>query len=177
MIDVVSKETRSRMMAGIRGKDTRPELTLRRSLHALGFRYRLHTKGVRGKPDLILPKYKTAVFVHGCFWHRHRGCRYATTPSTRPEFWISKFEANVARDEAVRLTLLDTGWRVATVWECALRTEVSLTTARDILVAWLQNGGRELEIGLVDIGMVTPSKRHAAGEQHNQSCSDSERHQ
>ncbi|WP_319966789.1 very short patch repair endonuclease [Asaia bogorensis] len=147
MIEVVSKATRSRMIAGIRGKDTKPELTLRQSLHALGSRYRLHAKGVRGKPDLILPKYKTTIFVHGCFWHYHRGCRYATTPSTRPKFWISKFEANVARDKAVRLTLLKKGWRVATVKECALGTEVSLTTARGVLIAWRRNGGRELEIG------------------------------
>lgn len=162
MTDVVDSQTRSRMMAGIRGKDTKPELALRRSLHALGFRYRLHAKGLPGRPDLVLPKYKAIILVHGCFWHRHRGCRYTTTPSTRPEFWTTKFEANMARDEAVRSALLEAGWRVATVWECALRAEASAVAARDILVAWLQGTGLGLEIGEVDIEIVTPPRRHAA---------------
>lgn len=156
MTDIVDSQTRSRMMAGIRGKDTKPELALRRSLHALGFRYRLHAKGIHGRPDLVLPKHKAVIFVHGCFWHRHRGCRYTTTPSTRPEFWTAKFEANMARDEAVRSALLEAGWRVATVWECALRTEASVAAARDILVAWLQGTGLGLEIGEVDIQISAP---------------------
>lgn len=147
MTDIVDSQTRSRMMAGIRGKDTKPELALRRSLHALGFRYRLHVKGILGKPDLVLPKYKAVIFVHGCFWHRHRGCRYASTPATRPAFWAAKFEANVARDEAVREALLRSEWRVATVWECALRTETGLAAARAILSDWLQGGSTTIEVG------------------------------
>lgn len=151
MTDIVDSRTRSRMMAGIRGKDTRPELALRRSLHALGYRYRLHAKGVPGKPDLLLPRYKAAVFVHGCFWHRHQGCRFATTPSTRVEFWAAKFEANASRDQAVQSALLLAGWRVATVWECALRTDSNAASARDILSAWLQGDGAELDLGEKDI--------------------------
>ncbi len=152
MTDIVDSQTRSRMMAGIRGKDTKPELALRQSLHALGFRYRLHAKGIPGKPDLVLPKYKTVIFVHGCFWHRHPGCRYASTPTTRTEFWESKFSANVARDSAVRSALLLAGWRVATIWECALRTEAGVAVVRDVVSGWLQGDGRELEVGEMDIG-------------------------
>src|SRR3546814_4200196 len=92
------RSTRSRMMAGIRGKDTGPEVTLRRAMHARGFRYRLHVRSMPGRPDLVFPRYKAVVFVHGCFWHRHEGCRYATSPATRSEFWAEKFATNLARD-------------------------------------------------------------------------------
>jgi DNA mismatch endonuclease (patch repair protein) len=119
--DITDQQTRSRKMAGIRGKDTKPELALRRALHARGFRLRLHLNAVHGRPDLVLPKYRAVVFVHGCFWHRRESCRYTITPSTRQKFWQGKFAANVARDAAVRGKLLKDGWRVATVWECALR--------------------------------------------------------
>lgn len=101
MVDIVDAETRSRMMAGIKGKNTKPELAVRLALHARGFRYRLHSKKVHGRPDLVLPKHRAVIFVHGCFWHRHEGCRYATNPSTRTAFWQAKFEANVAQDSAV----------------------------------------------------------------------------
>ena len=121
MADVVTPEVRSRMMSGIRGKDTKPEMLLRRSLHALGLRYRLHVADLPGKPDLVFPRFKAVVFVNGCFWHRHAGCRYATTPATRRDFWERKFAANVARDEANQHRLLENGWRVLIVWECALK--------------------------------------------------------
>ncbi len=147
MTDIVDSQTRSRMMAGIRGENTKPELALRRSLHALGFRYRLHAKGVPGKPDIVMPKYQAAIFVHGCFWHHHAGCRYATVPSTRPEFWSAKFDANVARDGAVRSALLERGWRVATVWECALRTEIGTVSAGDLVARWLACGDALIEVG------------------------------
>ena len=147
MTDIVDQQTRSRMMAGIKGKNTKPELALRRALHARGFRFRLHSKKVHGRPDLVLPKYRAVVFVHGCFWHRHTGCRYTTTPSTRPDFWQAKFEANVARDNAVRSKLLDDGWRVATVWECALRKQEPVNAAVDHLSVWLRAGDRSIEIG------------------------------
>lgn len=146
MTDIVDKQTRSRMMAGIRGENTKPELALRRELHGRGLRYRLHAKGMPGRPDLVFPKFKAAVLVHGCFWHRHIGCRYATTPSTRPTFWQSKFEANVARDDVVRAALLEAGWRVATVWECALRKPYQVTTAAELLIEWLRSGGTLLEM-------------------------------
>lgn len=147
MTDIVDQQTRSRMMAGIRGKDTKPELALRRALHARGFRFRLHSKAVHGRPDLVLPKYRAVVFVHGCFWHRHEGCRYTTTPSTRQEFWQAKFTANVARDAAVRGKLLKDGWRVATVWECALRKPDQIVASIDSLSAWLRSEEDHIEIG------------------------------
>ncbi len=151
MTDIVDKQTRSRMMAGIKGKDTKPELVLRRALHARGFRYRLHSKNVPGRPDLVFPKHHAIVFVHGCFWHRHEGCRYTTTPSTRPEFWQAKFDANVIRDAAIRDQLIETGWRVATVWECSLRKTDQLATTVELLSTWLLSDSRQLEIGEKDI--------------------------
>jgi DNA mismatch endonuclease (patch repair protein) len=155
------------MMAGIRGKNTKPELALRRILHARGFRFRLHSKKVQGQPDLILPKYRAVVFVHGCFWHRHQGCRYTTSPSTRHEFWQAKFDANVARDSAVRATLLEGGWRVATVWECALRKPESSELAANLLAAWLREDTAELEIGETDaVAEVDPQVRELGPRYH-----------
>lgn len=150
MTDIVDSQTRSRMMAGIRGKDTKPELTLRRSLHALGFRYRLHVRGIPGKPDLVLPKHRAVIFVNGCFWHRHPDCRYASTPSKRAEFWASKFAANVARDNAVRSTLLQDGWRVATIWECAMRSKAGAAAAGRVVSEWLYGADRELDLGEIN---------------------------
>jgi len=121
MTDVVSPTVRSRMMAGIRGKNTRPEMRLRRFLHGKGFRYRLHQGDLPGSPDLLLPRYRTAIFVHGCFWHRHPGCRLTTTPATNQEFWADKFAANVARDHAAVRKLLSDEWNVIIIWECGLK--------------------------------------------------------
>lgn len=151
MTDIVDQQTRSRMMSGIRGKNTKPELALRRALHARGFRFRLHSDKVHGRPDLVLSKHRAVVFVHGCFWHRHEGCRYATVPATRPEFWRAKFDANTARDSAVRTRLLEDGWRVATVWECALRKPEQVSATTDLLAAWLHMGPVTNEIGESDI--------------------------
>ena len=121
-MDVVDTETRSRMMSGIRGKNTKPEMTVRRFLHAHGYRYRLHRRDLPGKPDLVIPKLKVCLFVHGCFWHRHPGCRYATTPKTRVEFWDEKFMKNTARDLANIQALEAAGWQVMIIWECQLKT-------------------------------------------------------
>ncbi|MVW88848.1 DNA mismatch endonuclease Vsr [Pseudomonas sp. PB101] len=120
-MDIVSKEVRSRMMAGIRGSDTSPEIKVRRMLHRYGFRYRLHQRNLPGRPDLVLSRYRVCIFVHGCFWHRHPGCRYATTPRTNDEFWRTKFDQNVARDAKNKESLLASGWRVFELWECGIR--------------------------------------------------------
>jgi DNA mismatch endonuclease, patch repair protein len=117
-MDVVDQATRSRMMASIGSRDTIPELRVRQFLHRTGLRFTLHRKGLPGTPDLVIPQFKTVVFVHGCFWHRHSGCRFATTPSTRLEFWQSKFEANVERDSRNAALLIAEGWQVLTTWEC-----------------------------------------------------------
>lgn len=147
MTDVVDRETRSRMMAGIRGRDTRPEMALRRALHARGFRYRLHGADLPGRPDLVFPRHRAVVFVHGCFWHRHPGCRYATTPATREAFWSAKFDANVARDRAVQGALASMGWRVGVAWECGLRSRGNAEQAADVVAAWLRGGETSLDHG------------------------------
>ena len=112
---------RSHLMSRVRGKDTTPEMIVRRAAHALGFRFRLHRKDLPGRPDLVFPSRRKAVFVHGCFWHRHAGCRMASTPKTRAEFWAGKFDRNVRRDAAAVETLEQAGWRVMIVWECETR--------------------------------------------------------
>jgi DNA mismatch endonuclease (patch repair protein) len=139
MADIVDRQTRSRMMASIRGKDTKPELALRRGLHALGFRYRLHVQGLVGRPDLVLARHRAVVFVHGCFWHRHEGCRFATSPATRAEFWSDKFAGNVARDANAQETLGAAGWRVAVAWECALRGASRQQAAIAAIAEWLRS--------------------------------------
>ena len=139
MADIVDKKTRSRMMAGIGGKHTKPELTLRRALHAHGYRYRLHDRKLPGRPDIVMRKRKVAIFVHGCFWHRHAGCRYTTTPATRPEFWQEKFRQNVERDARNIEALRAAGWRVAVVWECSLKKEIIEPNLVE-LMAWIRDG-------------------------------------
>lgn len=123
MTDIVDHATRSRMMSGIRGRDTKPEVIVRKYLHAQGLRYRIAPKNLPGKPDIVLPKYRTVVFVHGCFWHRHPGCRYTATPASNRDFWQNKFKQNLARDTRVRSQLARGGWKVLVVWECEVRTE------------------------------------------------------
>jgi len=110
-------------MSGIRSKDTKPEMTVRRYLHARGFRYRLHARDLPGSPDLVLPRYRVAILVHGCFWHRHPGCRFATTPASNIEKWNAKFQTNVDRDARKLTSLQAAGWRVIVVWECELRSD------------------------------------------------------
>lgn len=105
-------------MSRIRSRDTSPELAVRKVLYRMGYRYRLHSATVPGKPDIVLTKFKSVIFVHGCFWHRHLGCKFAYTPKSREEFWTNKFEANVRRDEVVKTQLSESGWRYLTIWEC-----------------------------------------------------------
>lgn len=121
MTDIVDSKVRSRMMSGIRAKDTKPEMMVRRYLHGLGFRYRLHNRSLPGRPDIVLPKYNTIIFVHGCFWHRHSGCSLAYMPKSNAEAWQKKFESNVNRDKKVWAELTNAGWKVIIVWECSLR--------------------------------------------------------
>lgn len=120
MVDVFTKSKRSEVMSRIKSRDTLPELTVRSMLHAMGYRFRLHRKDLPGNPDIVLPRHKTVVLVHGCFWHRHKGCKFAYTPKSREEFWHSKFEANVARDIRAMKELRRLGWKVLIVWECEL---------------------------------------------------------
>jgi DNA mismatch endonuclease (patch repair protein) len=145
MADIVDAKTRSRMMRGIRSKDTKPELMVRRYLHAQGYRFRIHPKNVPGKPDVVLPKYRAAIFVHGCFWHRHKNCRLAYNPKSRTEFWQTKFDQNVARDNAAVSRLLETGWRIMIVWECALRDSELRETGLESIAEWIQSGQPQSE--------------------------------
>lgn len=136
MSDILTKEQRHLNMSHIRGKDTRPEEIVRKYLFSKGFRYRKNDGRYLGRADIVLPKYHTAVFVHGCFWHRHSGCRYATTPSTNREFWQRKFEQNVARDRKVQEQLQADGWNVVVVWEC----EVTRKADREQRLQRLEHG-------------------------------------
>lgn len=146
MADVVDPATRSRMMSGIRGKNTKPELMIRKALHARGFRYRLHCD-LPGKPDICLPKHRAVIFVHGCFWHGH-DCHLFKWPKTRPEFWATKIGRNRQVDAASTAVLLATGWRVGTIWECALkgRARLPLETVLDDCESWLVGTRPTLEI-------------------------------
>ena len=121
MADIVSPEKRSQNMSAIRSKNTKPEVYLRKLLFAQGYRYRIADKSVQGHPDIFLRKYNTAIFINGCFWHRHPGCKYAYTPKSRVEFWQKKFDDNVRRDSVVKAELLEHGIKLLTVWECAIR--------------------------------------------------------
>lgn len=132
MTDIVDKKTRSRMMAGIRGANTKPELAVRRHLFAAGFRYRLHPAGLPGRPDIVLPRFRSVLFVHGCFWHRHGQCKFAYTPKSNVSFWNAKFEANVARDKLVRQQLHKAGWRVHVIWECQVNERNLAKVSRNI---------------------------------------------
>ena len=123
MADIFTREKRSWNMSRIKGKNTKPELLLRTLLHRRGFRFRLHDKKLPGKPDIVLPRYKTVIFVNGCFWHRHSGCRYAYTPKSRQEFWYKKFETTVKRDKEKKEKLKEEGWDVIVVWECELKKD------------------------------------------------------
>jgi DNA mismatch endonuclease, patch repair protein len=120
-------------------------MKVRSALHRAGFRFRLHVAGLAGKPDLVFPKHRAVLFVHGCYWHRHEGCRIASTPSTNREFWVGKFEANMKRDRQARQALLAAGWRVAVVWECATR-KLPTETIVSHVGEWLKGGNATFEI-------------------------------
>lgn len=156
MADIVDAATRSRMMRGIRSRDTKPEILLRRMLHAAGLRFRLHAANVPGKPDIVFPSRKAAIFVHGCFWHRHSGCRWSSTPSSNVDFWLAKFRRNVERDAEVRAQLHLAGWRIATVWECSLN-EATRADVAESVVDWVRNGSGNFETPIVRVpDEITP---------------------
>lgn len=142
MADIVDRQTRSRMMSGIRGKNTRPEMRLRKALFAKGFRYRVNDRRLPGRPDIVLPRYRAVVMVHGCFWHQHENCRFATVPATRKDFWTAKFEANRKRDQVVQAELTRIGWRCAIVWECGLKGPQAEETV-EAISSWLASGKHE----------------------------------
>jgi DNA mismatch endonuclease (patch repair protein) len=128
VVDIVDRETRSRMMSGIKGRNTKPEMIVRRLLHGMGFRYRLHAKDLPGRPDIVFRRRRAAIFVQGCFWHRHPdpNCRLARLPKSRIDFWLPKLEGNRIRDQANLERLSSLGWRVLLVWECQLRDREQL---------------------------------------------------
>ena len=125
-MDIVDQDRRSAMMARIRGKDTRPELAVRRMIHALGYRFRLHRRDLPGSPDLVFPRLRKTILVHGCFWHRHPDCRFSTTPRSNVEFWTRKFQGNQERDRRTLSMLAEMGWNPMVVWECETRDMDSL---------------------------------------------------
>ncbi|MEJ7683743.1 MAG: DNA mismatch endonuclease Vsr [Segetibacter sp.] len=134
MADVHDKETRSYNMSRIKGKDTKPEILVRKFLHANGFRYRLHAKNLPGKPDIVLPKYKTVIFVHGCFWHGHEACKYFVVPKTRTEWWLNKINGNVENDKKAFKILKELGWKIIEVWECDLKPIEFLKTLQQLVL-------------------------------------------
>ena len=138
--DYVTPDIRSRMMAGIRGTNTKPELAIRSALHVRGFRFRLHCKELPGTPDLVFPKYTAVIFVHGCFWHGHN-CHLFKWPKTRQQFWYEKINANISRDSKQLRELNSTGWRVAVLWECAFKgkSKIPIDTIADNCSKWLRS--------------------------------------
>lgn len=147
MVDTVSTAVRSRMMSGIRSTNTKPEMILRKGLHRLGFRFRLHDRRLPGSPDLVLPKYRAALFAHGCFWHGH-DCHLFRLPSTRTDFWLAKINRNREVDARTQALLRNQAWRVGVVWECALkgRTRLPLEAVLDTCSDWLRSDQSELEV-------------------------------
>lgn len=145
MADFMTKEQRKRCMSKVRGKDTTLELYVRKALWSAGLRYRLNSK-LPGKPDIVLPKHRAAIFVHGCFWHRHPGCPKSKFPSTRKEFWVNKITANVQRDKRNIIELQKMGWRVAVIWECSLKNQTRQEISINALKTWIVSDSDMLEI-------------------------------
>lgn len=145
MVDTVSPEVRSRIMASIKGRDTKPEMIIRKMLYALGFRYRLHVKDLPGRPDIVLPKYKAVILVNGCFWHGH-DCHIANRAKSRSEYWEEKIAKNKVRDGQSKRKLIELGWRVATIWECAMvgKSNYSKDEIANLLSAWLKSNLQEI---------------------------------
>jgi DNA mismatch endonuclease, patch repair protein len=148
-VDRLSPSRRSWLMSRVKSKDTGPEMRVRRAVHGLGYRFRLHQRKLSGCPDLVLPRLRSVIFVHGCFWHRHRGCPKASMPRSHKDYWLDKFVRNAARDRKAKAELKSLGWRVLVVWECQTK-DASKLQAR-------------LRRYLSSASVVQPSKRHAGG--------------
>jgi len=147
MVDIVDSVTRSRMMSGIKGRNTKPELLIRSILHRRGFRFRLHVKDLPGKPDIVLPKHHAVIFIHGCFWHGHENCRLFKLPGTRPEFWQNKIYKNKENDSKAIELLLSNSWRVCVIWECRIRQDKKdLSQVSDILSDFIKGSSHFLEL-------------------------------
>ncbi|AXV83023.1 very short patch repair endonuclease [Ralstonia solanacearum] len=149
MVDIVSPAARSRMMARIRAKNTKPEVLVRKALFAAGYRFRLHRKDLPGSPDIVLPGRNVAILVHGCFWHMHAGCKNAKLPSSRSDFWRMKLQGNVARDKAAADALRELGWRVLVVWECGTRDPTIASELSQRLSSWIESDEPVGEISAV----------------------------
>ena len=141
MPDILTQSQRHKCMSSIRGKNTKPEILVRKGLHARGFRFRLHNKKLPGSPDIVLPKYGVAIMVNGCFWHGHKGCRYATKPKSNVEFWETKIARNRHRDEVTNAHLEALGWTVITIWECELRGKAEAASKLDALAEEIREAG------------------------------------
>ena len=162
MADIVDAATRSRMMAGIQSKNTKPEILIRKALHARGFRYSLHSNHLPGKPDIVMPKWRVVIFVHGCFWHWH-GCHLSKMPTTRTAFWTTKLAANRKRDALATQQLLAADWRVATVWECATRGISALNNLPGLiehLSFWIRNPEQSPTLEITASNLLTASTLH-----------------
>lgn len=140
-MDVVSPKMRSEMMSGIRGKNTKPELLVRSLLFKAGYRFRLHRKDLPGTPDIVMPGRRIVIFIHGCFWHRHRDCSLARLPKSNAEFWKTKLSGNERRDQAKYCQLADLGWRVLVIWECVIRRQHDIDQLMASITRWVDSGG------------------------------------
>lgn len=147
MVDTVDIQTRSRTMAAIKGKNTKPEILLRKAIHARGYRYRLHVINLPGKPDMVFPKYVAVIFMHGCFWHGH-DCHIFKMPKSNVDFWKSKISRNKERDIEVEKKLISMGWRVGVIWECALqgKTRINFDDLLELIEAWLHSKDNKLTL-------------------------------
>jgi DNA mismatch endonuclease (patch repair protein) len=149
-MDIVDKTTRSRMMSGIRGRNTKPEILIRHALHARGFRYRIHDRKLPGKPDIVLKQFRAVIFINGCFWHGH-DCHLFKLPSTRSDFWLNKFEENRMRDRKAIDELRLSGWRICTIWECAVRgknRELLFEHFMERLTSWIRSDSASTEFDI-----------------------------
>lgn len=155
MADVMTSEQRSRCMAAVKGKDTKPEMIVRKYLFSQGLRFRVQVRKLPGTPDIVLPKYKTVIFVNGCFWHGHEGCKYFRLPKSNVEFWKDKIERNIERDKESMQALFDMGWKVVRVWECELRNKANCEdTLNKIYTSITSSEGSGYSIEEADISMA-----------------------